>query len=170
MLPYPADRTDYFEISARLQLPMRCPILDRCVRRAETIALANNWPLEDAGRRVQLKEPYVDSIGESAYQIGGSTSFGSGGQCPEVNLFEPTVALPGFSGHPTTKGYYDKYMNPQFGITETGHFSRCAEYAKYVTASRSDPEETHEAWWRKHFKWLVATTISIAGIVRGFFG
>jgi hypothetical protein len=155
-------------MSAALSLPARCPLLGHCERRAHTIALANQWPLEEAATRVGLRAPIVASVGESAYLIGGETAFVVGGQCPEVNLFENTVALAGFSGVPTVKGEYDKYMNPRVSILETGHFSQCAEYV----TSRTTPPVTgtgFRAWVRRNPKWIVTTLVTLAERVAGFF-
>ncbi len=129
----PQTKMDYFAISTLLSLPARCPLLDRCERRAHTIASANNWPLEQAAQLIGLKEPIVESIGEGAGQIGGPNNFIASGLCPEVNLFETAFAHPGCANKPITKGEYDKYLDPQFRILETGHYSHCAEYSSMST-------------------------------------
>jgi hypothetical protein len=163
----PRTKSDYFAVSESLDLPMRCPLLRHCERRAHTIALANRWPLEEAAKRVDLRAPIVKSIGEGSYQIGGENNFVSGGQCPEVNLFETTVALPGFAGQATTKGAYDKYIDPQFKILETGHFSGCAEYAS-VAAKFSQSDEKQHSWLRRNYQWVVGTLVAIAGTIAAF--
>ena len=131
----PQTKADYFATSASLSLPARCPLLDRCERRAHTIASVNNWHLEKAAELVGLKEPIIETIGEGAGYVGGESNFFASGLCPEVNLFETGYALPGFSGKPTIKGEYDKYLDPQFKILETGHYSQCAEYSAFSFSS-----------------------------------
>jgi hypothetical protein len=163
----PANKADYFAFSKSLDLPMRCPLLQHCERRAHTIALANGWRLEEAATRVDLKAPIVKSIGEVSYKIGGENNFVSGGLCPEVNLFETTDALPGFPGHPTTKGEYDKYIDPQFKILETGHFSECAEYASVATKFAQSDETSH-SWLRRNYQWVIGTLVAVAGTIAAF--
>jgi len=133
----PQTKADYFATSTSLSLPARCPLLDRCERRAHTIASANNWPLEKAADLVGLKEPIIETIGEGAGHVGGESNFFASGLCPEVNLFETGYALSGFSGKPITKGEYDKYLDPQFKILETGHYSQCAEYSSFYFSSKN---------------------------------
>lgn len=160
----PNSKSEYFEISKSLSLPARCPLLGRCERRAHTIALANDWPIEEAAQRVGLQVPVIQSIGESAHRIGGNNNFVFGGQCPEVNQFESTVALIGFSGKPTTEGIYDVYFpDEKYQILETGHYSQCAEYA-----SQSSPQPAaapKRSWIVQHYQWIIATAIALVGTV-----
>jgi hypothetical protein len=123
-------KDDYFTVSRQQGLPTRCPLLDRCERRAHTVAIANDWDFDEAPKHLDMKAPLVESVGEPAYLLGGSNNFTIGGQCPEVGLFESTMAIIGLSGRPLTKGRYDKYMDPQYKVLETGHFSECAEYVR----------------------------------------
>lgn len=133
----PQNKSDYFSISTSLSLPARCPLLDRCERRAHTIASANNWPLDKAAELIGLKKPIIETIGEGAGHVGGDSSFCASGLCPEVNLFETGYAIGPFAGKPTTKGEYDKYLDPQFKILETGHYSQCAEYSAFSFLSKN---------------------------------
>ena len=160
----PQTKSDYFAISVAQSIPARCPLLERCERRAHTIADANEWPLEQAAQTLGLKKPIVRSIGEGAGRIGGTNNFISSGQCPEVNLFESSYALPGFSGKPTIKGEYDKYLDPQFSILETGHYSQCAEYASYA-ASSGAREGWLLSWVRANHPWILGIGTLITAIV-----
>jgi hypothetical protein len=129
-------KAEYFALSRELNQPNRCPILDRCERRAHTLAIANRWPFEEAPRRVELTTPIVKTIGDPAGLIGNEEGdYIIDGQCPEVYLFETSMAIIGLSGVPLTRGKYSKYDNPQHRVIETGHFSYCAEYEKYVRES-----------------------------------
>ena len=158
------SKTAYFELSKSLSLHARCPLLGRCERRAHTIALANEWPLEEAAQRVGLHKPIVKSIGECAHLIGGKNNFVFGGQCPEVNLFESTVALIGFSGQPTTTGNYDAYFpDEKYRVLETGHYSQCAEYASQSPSNAAPAEK--RSWFAQHYQWLIATAIALVGTV-----
>jgi len=158
----PNSKSEYFDVSKSLSLPARCPILGRCERRAHTIALANDWSLDQAAQRVGLQAPIVKSIGESAYRIGGNNNFVFGGQCPEVNQFEGTVALIGFSGSPTTKGDYDAHFpDEKHRILETGHYSQCAEYVSQ--SSLQSVAVAQKSWFALHYQWLIATAIALVG-------
>lgn len=160
----PEPKAEYFEISKSLSLPARCPVLGRCERRAHTIALANDWPLEEAAKRVDMQAPIVKSIGEGAYRIGGKNNFVFGGQCPEVNLFEGTVALIGFSGKPTSKGSYDVYFpDEKYRVLETGHYSQCAEFASQSSSPPATP--ARQSWLVQHYQWVIATAIALVGTV-----
>lgn len=166
-MPFPDNTKDYFEVSERRGLPLRCPILQRCQRRAHTIADANGWPFTDAERLAGLQPPVLDSIGESAGRLGGENNFISSRQCPEVILFETSVALPGFSGKPTVSGEYDKYLSPQFKIIETGHFSQCAEFAASTVAPI--PEDNKEiSWFGRNYQWVIGTVIAVLGTIGTF--
>jgi hypothetical protein len=173
-----STKDDYFALSRQQALPNRCPLLNRCERRAHTIAIANNWDHEEAPGRLAMKEPIIASIGEPAYLIGGTNNFITGGQCPEVGLFESTIAIMGLSGSPVTSGQYDKHMNPQYQIKETGHFSECAEYihasnggfasdvpAIPVTQQLLPPEKVTLQWLFAHVPisyWISAATLLFA--------
>jgi hypothetical protein len=135
-------KDDYFALSRQQALPNRCPLLDRCERRADTVAIANNWNSGEAPGRLAMKAPLVESVGDPAYLIGGVNNFIIGGQCPEVGLFESTMAIAGLSGSPLTSGRYDKSLSPQYEVLETGHFSECAEYVSANHNSSSPPAPT----------------------------
>lgn len=158
------SKSAYFDISKSLSIPARCPLLGRCERRAHTIALANEWPLDDAVQRVGLHHPIVKSIGESAYLISGNNNFLFGGQCPEVNLFESTSALIGFSGEPTIKGDYDVYFpDEKYRVLDTGHYSQCAEYSSQPPSNAVPSEK--QLWFAQHYQWLIGTAITLVGTV-----
>lgn len=163
----PRTNSDYFAMSSALGLPARCPLLNHCQRRAHTIALANDWPLEKAEKYASLKKPYVKSVGEPAYRVGGDNNFLIGGQCPEVNLFERSVALIGFSGTPTVRAQYDKYMDPKFEILDTGHYSQCAEYAAATSDGLRQPVQSR-SWLKTHYQWLIGTLVAIASAIAAF--
>ncbi len=128
------SKKDYFELSRENSLPCRCPILEQCERRADTIALAlayaNKWDFSKARKMVSVKEPLISSVGENAYLAGGENNFIMSGLCPEVSLFESSSMI-GPNNVPKTKWTYDKFMNPQDRIIETGHFSECVEYSQW---------------------------------------
>jgi hypothetical protein len=126
--PVLLDKQGYFRLSREQGLSNRCPILSRCARRSRTFELVRFR--ENGSYQIDKPdEPIVSIVGEDSYLAGGNNNFIVGGVCPEVALFESSRFFPGFSGYATTKAQYDKYMDPQDQILETGHFSECAEYA-----------------------------------------
>ena len=160
----PQSSADYFEISKSLSLPARCSILNRCERRAQTIALANDWPLDSAADRVGLHNPVIKSIGEGVYLIGGNNNFVMGGLCPEVNQFEKTVAIIGFAGTPTTKGEYDaNLLDEKFRVLETGHFSQCPEYVTH--SAKATITAQPRSWLALNYQWVITSVIAIVGTV-----
>jgi hypothetical protein len=126
------SKEDYFRISAVAGLPKRCPILERCERRAHTIALFNEMDPNNAAKSVGLRSPIIESVGEPAKKVGGTNNAGWSGLCPEVSLFESGYALTIFAGKPVTSGEWDTYMNPTSRILETGHYTECAEYSAFL--------------------------------------
>lgn len=160
----PETKEQYFALSRELSLPQRCPLLARCTRRAETLALANGWPLDEAAGRVALKKPVVSVVGAGPSSVGGTTNFNMSGMCPEVNLFETGYAMIGFSGKPTTRGEFDKYRDPQYTIEETGHYSQCAEYA----ASQAGEKADHRVFNWENGKWLIGTLLTALTVVAAY--
>lgn len=169
-----SSKSEYFGLSRQLLLPTRCPVLERCERRAHTLALAAGWPLKEAADRAQLKTPVIRSVGEPAAQIGGPRNFVMKGLCPEVGLFETSYALIGLSGMPVTKGQYDKELDPQFEIKETGHFSECAEYSQYAQDAQKPvtgiPEKMTLKWLLDNVPvklWWTAATLLLSVFAAG---
>jgi|GEM_PF-6766557 len=121
-------KSEYVSKSIGMNLPPRCPLLKNCRRRAQTMCLLNNWPLEKADFYGELQEPKIDPIGDPPYKSGSNEICIHGNLCPEVSLFEPKISLA--PGWPATKISYDKYSNPTDRI-ETGHYSQCAEYSDW---------------------------------------
>lgn len=163
----PQTKADYFDISKSLSLPARCPLLASCERRAHTIALANEWPLDIASKRLGMKVPLIKSIGESAYRIGGNNNFVMGGLCPEVSLFDGAAAFIGFSESPTTKVDYDAHFpDEKFRILETGHYSQCAEYS--AQSATAQIGVNNKSWFALNYQWLIGTVIAFGATVAAF--
>lgn len=164
-MPTLTTKSDYFAISRSQGLPARCPILDRCERRSNTLAIANGWSFEDSIALAKLRQPVVHVVGESPYSIGGTNNFIAGGLCPEVQLFEAS-AITGLAGSPTIKGEYDKYWEEPYRVLETGHFSECSEYVAHVSGHGDSVEVAKsESPLERHSKWFVDTAIKIGGLI-----
>ena len=165
-------KDDYFKESERKLLPARCPYLQHCKRRVYTLAIANKSNFETSVKLAELRKPYLEIIGESPSLAGGETAYYLSGQCPEVNLFETSFALLGFSGKPTVEASYDKYMDPKIQIIKAGHYSECAEYsyAKHNNFVSSPvellpPEKITFGWLVKHVsmtQWLIVGGLLIS--------
>jgi hypothetical protein len=168
-----SNKDEYFKKSVESGVAKRCPILNKCRRRSDTIALFNNIDIDGGISWAKLEEPYIPIKGEAPYKIAGNNNWMYGALCPEVPLFEPTISVLQFSGSPIIRGQYDKYMDPSFEILETGHYTECAEYSDYMESKQlldkklaetlSGKTQQTELW-----KWLVGTLIAIAAIVMSY--
>ncbi|KPZ66120.1 hypothetical protein AN392_00692 [Pseudoalteromonas sp. P1-16-1b] len=161
------NKKEYFEQSRELGIDSRCPIIEHCQRRADTLALFNNVDLNKAKEFADLKEPIIDTVGQGASLIGGGSNFIVSNLCPEVSLFESELSY--YSNEPVTKAQYDKYMNPQSEILETGHYYQCAEYCKYERSPSQCDESTVRktvfSYLKTHHQWVFGTLITVAGLV-----
>lgn len=162
----PLSKSDYLDKSAAMSLGARCPLLGRCERRAQTIALAND---EDLGksRRLLTQSPVIGIIGEGPSKVGGSNNFGVTNLCPEVSAFEPTGCLVGFRDVPITSGNFDAYFpNEKYRPLETAHYSQCAEYCAQPAATSG--VEAKRSWLTSNYQWLIGTAIALAGTVAAY--
>lgn len=134
---------EYYKKSSERSLPLRCPILNYCRRRAWTIYLFSEYSKYDPHLNMlqalqkdgTLPEDYeekeINCQGESPSIIRGSDYYYFSNACPEVNLFEKSNAL--ISGQACTQGSYDEsYREEKIKIHKTGHFSECAEFNKFL--------------------------------------
>ena len=159
------DSIAYFARSAAQNLPNRCPILDRCERRFRTLEVASNRNGELADFDGQ-RSPIVKSIGEHGYLVGGENNFIVGGMCPEVALFEPSHFFGGLSGVATRRGQYDKFMQPQYQILETGHFSECAEYVgEKARKAETVPLPIEASFFARNYQFIIGTVIATVGVI-----
>jgi len=161
------SKKEYIEQSRELGIDSRCPIIEHCQRRADTLALFNNVDLNKAKEFADLKEPIIDTVGQGASLIGGGSNFIVSNLCPEVSLFESELSY--YSNEPVTKAQYDKYMNPQSEVLETGHYYQCAEYCKYERSPSQRDESTVRkiviSYLKTHYQWVTATLISVGCLV-----
>lgn len=136
------DREEYFEISNQKKLPLRCPILNYCTRRADTIYMFSDYerfhPNEDGIQALQnggaipsdFMQKCIPVQGESTYLTKGTSSMYFSGACPEVNLFDGLNAL--ISEVACVSGDYDKYYKePKTRILKCQHYSECPEFGYY---------------------------------------
>lgn len=135
--------TEYYKISKENDLPLRCPILNYCSRRAWTIYLFSEYSkyepslnmvqaLQKAGEIPKdFEKNQIVVQGESPSIIRGTEHYYFSDVCPEVNLFDGSNAM--ISGKACTKGDYDKYYKGEkYRVLKSQHFSECAEFNKYL--------------------------------------
>jgi hypothetical protein len=161
------EKEKYFALSRSYGLPTRCPLLNRCERRGQTLAIATDSPFEDAAELASLSLPVAHCIGQGPSKAGGSNNFYAAGLCPEVQLFEPEMAIGGLAGRPTTAGEYDTLWPAKFRVLETGHFSECAEYA-FSIAGSVPPPPAQKSWLQANYQWIIGTAIAMVGQIRAF--
>ena len=134
---------EYYEISNEKGLPLRCPILNYCSRRAWTIYLFSEYSKYDPGLNFiqalqkdgtisnDFEENQIQLQGEPPSILRGNGYYDFLDVCPEVNLFESSHAL--ISGKACVSGNYDKERNGEkVKVAKSQHFSQCAEFNKYL--------------------------------------
>lgn len=137
------NSNDYYEISQRLNLPLRCPILNYCERRAATIYINSGYIKVDPTLSIDealtrdgtLPEDFTKNKiciqGQAPTFIGGTNNYLLTGMCPEVNLFESSHSQ--IQDEACVSVEYDKYYKaPQKRVLKSQHFSECPEFNKYL--------------------------------------
>lgn len=143
------DKTKYFKISQEKGLPSRCPILDYCRRRAQTIYFFSEYKEENhtndfvqtlinAG---ELKNDYIEkeiNINGDVPTIMKGPGYGHfSNMCPEVSLFDSSNSIRYFANTACTDGTWGKEEKLQFKILEEKHYSECLEFSKYFFENRT---------------------------------
>lgn len=137
------EEKEYYNISKEKDLPLRCPIINYCSRRAWTIYLFSEYSKskpnlnmvealqKDGTIPSDFEKNKIMLQGESPSIIRGNNNFYFSDVCPEVNLFDGWNAM--IPGKACTKGDYDKYYkNEKTRVIKSQHFSECAEFNKYL--------------------------------------
>lgn len=137
------DEKQYYQISEQKKLPLRCPILNYCSRRADTIYIFSDYnkrhPNEDGIDVLQregvllkdFREKQVHVQGEPTHMIKGNSNMYFSGACPEVNLFDGMNAM--ISKVACVEGDYDKYYKePKTRVLKCQHYSECPEFNNYL--------------------------------------
>lgn len=143
------NKEQYYAKSNDKDLPLRCPILNNCERRALTIYLNSEYGklnprlswidcLKEYGEVSKDFEVNKISIqGEWPTMIGGSHNhFYCNNVCPEVNLFDNEHSL--FRNVACVEGTFDieRRTPPKTEVVKTGHFSECPEFNMYAFEKR----------------------------------
>jgi hypothetical protein len=144
------DKEEYYKVGAERKLPLRCPILNYCVRRAFTIYFFSDYSKyeydNDVATALQKDGCLPEDFQEKKIQLQGESpiwSKGSGmgyyhNMCPEVNLFDRENSLPSASGKASTAGNWDNDRRGNSFVNDKyQHFSECAEFNKFSFDSKS---------------------------------
>jgi len=137
------DKNKYLEISNNKNLPLRCPILDRCERRAWTIYMFSYLEADSQNNMLSclksnneidedFEEKKVKLVGESPGIMKSSGIFSFHDVCPEVNLFDNSHSISYASKTACISGDWDKLRDKEkFIPREYRHFSECPEFNKF---------------------------------------
>lgn len=136
------NEKEYLDIGTKKRLPLRCPILNYCARRAYTIYFNSEYDKYSKGKNItdilkkagDIPDDYeakkIEFQGEAPSWIRGRNHFYFSDMCPEVNLFDKGNSL--CSGVACTEGDYDiERRNKKINILKTKHYSECAEFNMY---------------------------------------
>lgn len=137
------NEKEYYLISEQKRLPLRCPILNYCTRRADTIYIFSDYnkhfPNKNGIDLLQkkgvlnddFKEKQIQVQGEPTHMIKGNSNMYFSGACPEVNLFDGMNAM--IPKIACTAGDYDKYyQEPKTRVLKCQHYSECPEFSYYM--------------------------------------
>jgi len=137
------DKEEYYKEGRKNNLPLRCPILNYCTRRAFTIYFNSDFrrgifeknvieTLQNAGELPSdFEEKCIDIQGESPVWNGGRNNYHFNGMCPEVNLFDNNHSL--FLGLACVEGSNDNERTQnKKQVHKCQHFSECPEFNRYA--------------------------------------
>lgn len=163
------NQEQYFKIGTEKKLPLRCPILNYCSRRAYTIYYNSEFSKYKPGLTVEdallkegilpedFKKKVIDIQGEPPSWIKGNSNSFFTGMCPEVNLFDS-----GHSLHPNlacvSAEYDEYYSHPKHRVIKCQHFSECPEFNKYLF---DNPNAKRKPDISKRRKYISAKTKAI---------
>lgn len=137
------NQKDYYEIGEKKNLPLRCPILNYCSRRAITIHFNSDYAkfnsdltiedalLKDGTLPKDFNSKKISIQGEPPTWIKGNSSYHFDAMCPEVNLFDTMNSL--FRGLACVSAEYDEYYSePKQRVLKSQHYSKCPEFNWYI--------------------------------------
>jgi len=132
---------EYYKISEKRNLPLRCPLVGRCGRYANTIYSLNDKILfnrteamEDQlinqGKLVDnYKKEKIDERGETFYSRCGRHTIDFCNGCPEVPLFDNEGIINDIPEEAIVTGFWDKEVGKK--QKEYRHYSECSEFSYY---------------------------------------
>jgi len=141
---------DYYNKSRKEKLPLRCPIIGKCERYAQTIFYLSELDIYGKGKTMEdklrskgyLNDNYekdrLNEIGEPFEFRKTKNTCSIRKACPEVALFDSEVIFRFIPKKAITSGFWDNFWNvdkfqedKKFQIQKTGHFSECSEFSQY---------------------------------------
>lgn len=138
-------KDEYFKKSDDLGLPRKCPILDKCSRRAWSIFMLGYYDVEKSSSinpfeflineghlRPDFMDVKIGIQGGGPEMVSGGNNYYFEGMCPEVNLFDKSFGIFFARGLACVSGDWDNYRDePKERVLECGHYSECSEFCKY---------------------------------------
>lgn len=137
------EEIEYYKLSKENDLPLRCPIINYCSRRALTVYLFSEYSkfepslnvIQALNRAGEIPNDFEDNSimvqGVAPSIIRGSDHYYFSDVCPEVNLFDSFNSL--IFGKACTKGQYDRdFKGEKKRVIKSQHFSECPEFNKYM--------------------------------------
>lgn len=143
-------KEEYYEESRKNKLPLRCPIIGKCERYAQTIFHLSELYIYGDGKTLEDKlrnggyltddyeENKVSQIGEAFRLSKSRTCYTMAGACPEVSLFDSEGTLSSIPGKAIVSGEWDQLRSSnefgedrKFQVLETRHYSKCSEFSNY---------------------------------------
>jgi hypothetical protein len=131
-------KEEYFQISSKLGLPKRCPILAKCYKAVQTkyemgfrlggSDISFDEFLDTKGIRGE-PDDFIRPVQELSWRYSHNVLTSVSNVCPEVTLFEPDY-LP---FHFKQSAFKDAsfYGETRSFMAEPAHYSECAEFSEY---------------------------------------
>ena len=145
------NKEQYISKSFERGLTSRCPILDYCSRRAQSIYLLSEYKHEnysgdmittlinDGVLKKDFKENEIKLCAEVPEIMKGDGYGAFYNMCPEVHLFDAQNSFSYFHNTACTNGSWDKELNPKSKILEEKHYSECLEFSKHFYENKILP-------------------------------
>ena len=145
-------KEEYYKTSNMRKLPLRCPIIGRCERYAQTILYLSELNLHGEGKTIEeklntygyLSDDYnskkVNQIGEPFKFSKTPSTCTFSKACPEVSLFDNEMVFSFIPQKAITSGHWDKFWSDKiFEVDNLGHFSECPEFSHYHYENKYGP-------------------------------
>lgn len=135
------NQEEYYKQSEDKGLPSRCPILNRCERRAWTMYFnsylesdpnvnVHDFLIKNGDLPAVFKHNHIQLQGEGPMMNRGESHYFYNHFCPEVNLFDDSHRLLGQRELASSKGEWDSYYEKdKHRALEFKHYSNCAEFS-----------------------------------------
>lgn len=114
------NKVEYTKIGLQRGLPCRCPILEKCMRRAKTITFFSDEELP-----IDFINNCLPLSGEEPTCSKSNDVFYFHNVCPEINLFDDQHAPPFAQGTACISG---SHIDRTTKLSEFRHYSECPEY------------------------------------------